>query len=419
MKIIVYAVFLVFVAVSQSFAGGLEVYVSFAKKNSPGLMAAESATKSVKVQAHSVGYLPDPVVSFAAANYPLNTFEMGDSPMTSNVFGVSQKILYPGKLSAARKTADLAGEAAEKSAQEYVLSLRRVVSDQFFHVAQKYESIEYVKAKVAAADALVELAQGKYEASKVRQADVLLAETERSALSVEMSKLEHDAQEALVRLNSLCGIEKTTPFRGLQASRYLSPVLGSSDLFALAKDKRPELAAQRIRLEQSKSQALEAELSNKPDFTVSASYSQRSPAGSDPGTDFVGLGFSMNLPVWEDRNAAKVASASAKVSQKRYELMEFERGLEEEIDAILVRLQSRRHSYELYLESLIPQAEKTYALFLAGYLSGTYRIEDVISSLKKVYQFQLQALAERDGYFKEYVALERLVGASVKDSNNG
>ena len=96
----------------------LQDLVAAALRDNPELQAAEARWQMYRHKVVSAGSLDDPQLSFALANYPVDSFRADQTPMTGKVFKLSQKFPFPGKLRAKseeleRRAADLARSNAD------------------------------------------------------------------------------------------------------------------------------------------------------------------------------------------------------------------------------------------------------------------------------------------------------------------
>jgi hypothetical protein len=71
---------------------------TIAVRDNPGLAQMQSRYAALSQMPSQMGALPDPVISFNAMNFPTDTFDRDQEPMTQLQIGISQDFPFPGKL---------------------------------------------------------------------------------------------------------------------------------------------------------------------------------------------------------------------------------------------------------------------------------------------------------------------------------
>lgn len=94
-----------------------------ALSSNPGLAEMQERYEALTHIAPQVASLPDPVVSLNAMNFPIDSFDVNQEPMTQVQLGVSQMFPFPGKLGLREDIALFEAEAALNSVDEMRLNL--------------------------------------------------------------------------------------------------------------------------------------------------------------------------------------------------------------------------------------------------------------------------------------------------------
>ncbi|PTN06362.1 TolC family protein, partial [Nitrosomonas aestuarii] len=129
--------------VNNAFAGvdhnylTLKAATEIATQHNPGLAQMRARAEAMAAIPSQVGALPDPEISFSAANLPVNTFNTAQVDMTQIGPGISQAIPFPGKLALRSSAATFEAKAALENVTEarwWLLSNVKQVWWQIFYL---------------------------------------------------------------------------------------------------------------------------------------------------------------------------------------------------------------------------------------------------------------------------------------------
>jgi hypothetical protein len=115
-----------------------------ALSSNPGLAEMQERYEALTHIAPQVSTLPDPVVSLNAMNFPWNSFDVNQEPMTQVQLGVSQMLPFPGKLGLREDIALFEAEGALNSVDELRLNLDMNVTVTWWEIYFLDRSIETV-----------------------------------------------------------------------------------------------------------------------------------------------------------------------------------------------------------------------------------------------------------------------------------
>jgi cobalt-zinc-cadmium efflux system outer membrane protein len=97
--------------------------VKTAVSENPGLAEMQARFRAMSEIPSQMGTLPDPVLSFGAMNFPTDSFDRDQEPMTQLQVGISQAFPFPGKLNLREEAAEFDAQAAFYTADEMRLML--------------------------------------------------------------------------------------------------------------------------------------------------------------------------------------------------------------------------------------------------------------------------------------------------------
>ena len=332
---------------------------------------------------------------------------------------VSQRIPFPARLQAAGL---MASEEARVRELDYHIALRDTVADakvSYVELAYLHRALAIVRQNQILATQLAEqsaaaytkdgkgalglfdtikaqqqLAQLEYDALTMRE----LLRTEEAKLNVLMSR---PAERPL-------GVPARLAFRPLDATR--------EQLFQLAASRRQEIQAAIHRVRAADQGRRLAQLSVVPDFTIGVQYSvvgEALTAVPGSGDDAVGLRFGFNLPIWGQKNRARMAEALHKRQAARLAQQAETESVTARISKVYFRLVNAERLVRLYRESLIPQANDAMRIAQQWQQTGRDTFGRVLEARTTWLSFQLAAERAGADYEQMVARLEQLVGVSL------
>ncbi len=374
----------------------------------PELVAArkqwEAATNRI-AQARS---LDDPILSVQLWNIP-QPFKATQADNT--IFGLSQNLPFPGKLSlkadVASRLADMTEQSVRAKERELVARLKQTYYDLF--LAQKavqihHEQVELLRQFVAIANA-------KFRAGMGSQADVLKAQVELSLLSQHLPVLGQRRKTAEAMLNTLLDRDPALSLGLAQEPAQLPLEESVDNLHRLALNDRPELKAAELDVQRSEQSRALAQRQYYPDFNVAFQRFQNFQAN-----DGFGAYVAMSIPFafWtKPKYDAGVQEAEAAVAVAQAQQHTLENMTRFQINDLLAKLRATDQVATLYRTTILPQAEQSLESARVGYRAGKGGFLDLIDTQRAWRGFQLEyfkALVDRQHRLAE---LEQVVGVTL------
>ena len=394
----------------------VDMAVAKAVRDNPSLAQMQSRYEALAEVPSQVGTRPDPMISLAAMNFPVDTFDRAQEPMTQLQVGFSQAFPFPGKLALKQDAAEHDARAAAHSVDEARLQLVRKVKTRWWQLYYIDRALETVDQNQDLLGQFIKVAKTKYETGKGLQQDVLLAQLELSKLIDQRIQLEAIRRQQAIQLNILMD---RTPELGIalpeEVVRNLPDLAGETVLYQKAETSRPLLRQLETKVDAARSRLDLAKRDYYPDFTVGLSYGDRT--GTNPGpmggvrSDFLSVMLGVKVPIYAGRKQSKaVAQRGLEVQTSRYALLD-ERGLVRGAIATGVTdFRRAKQQLSLFETGIVPQAEQTVKSMLAGYQVSEVDFLNLVRSQMTLFNYELQywkALSEA----KQAIAqLEAAVG---------
>ncbi len=384
----------------------LEAVLSYARAHSPTIQAARSRTAAAQTMPAQAAAYEDPVATWDNWNAPEN---LHLNEADNNIFRLSQKIPFPGKLR-------LKGEIAAKEAALLEAELQAAEIDTVTQVKKAYYDLWLVSRNLQVYSHDKELvaqfahiAEQKYAVGQVSQSDVLRAQVELTRLINRVTTETLRLGKAQAQLNTLLSRPPEAPLGAPQDPPPPVITYSMADLENLTLKYRPELTAQATAVERANLALALARTAYYPDFEVSVSrfvnFRRR---------DGFGLAISATIPLsFKYKYDAGVEEAIANQQTAQHELRRLQDLALFAAKQAMVEAQTALEQLNLFLHTHIPLAEQTLAASQIGYQTGIIDFLSLIDSVRAVEQVHLEHLMAAANFEQAWAELERVVGKEL------
>lgn len=391
--------------------------VEEALADNPDLQAAEARWQMFERKVTPARSLDDPRLGFAFSNYPIDSLEADETPMTGKEIQLSQMFPFPGKLGAK-------GEMAEQQALWYKgvwedgrLQLTQKVKDAWYRLYYQDKAIAITQKNIGILADFIRLTETKYEVGAGLQQDVLKAQVERSKLLDRLFTLRQQHTTVLADLNTLLSRPSTSPLNPAEELE-MTPVEPSLEaLQELSRERRPLYGSYQSLIDRFESQRRLARLDYYPDFNVWAGYRIREEVMGDPvpGTDFVSAGIGINLPIWREKRSETVAEAETGIRMARQQYDDFRNRVHFTINDAYAQMEKNRDLVALFKTGIIPQAQQTFEASLAAYQVGDVDFLNLLDSLLTLYRYEIDYHRVLADYQRNVAQLEAAAGVAFEN----
>jgi outer membrane protein TolC len=390
---------------TQDVAGRLtlDAAIKLAIASDPWLARSHYRQNALSDEAIAAATLPDPKVSLTAGNFPVDSFDISQEPMTQLSLGISQVFPRGDSLALAKQ------QKEQLSVQEPLLRLDRkakvaaTVARLWLDAYEAQESIRLIENDRALFEQLVDAARASYSAAlgRARQQDLIRAQLELTRLDDRLTRL-RQKQESTQR--------NLSEWIGAQASMPLDPVLPnhstSIPMAALTKTadeqaryewirRHPALQASDQRINAMTTGVELAHQKYKPEWGISAQYGYRAddPTGRDRA-DFFSMGVSFDLPIFTgNRQDKEVSAAVARAEATKSDKQLLARRLMAELEAAIVQLQRLDERNALFTQQLLPQMAEQAEASLTAYNNDEGDFAEAVRARIAELNAKIQALS--------------------------
>jgi outer membrane protein TolC len=384
----------------------LGAVLTYAEAHNPAIKAARGRLLAARQVPAQVSAYDDPLVMWDNWNAPesLRIDQAGN-----NIFRLSQKIPFPGKL---RLKGEMATKEAEQRAEELratQIDITARVKKAYYDLWLIYQNLQVYSRDKELVAQFARIAEQKYAVGQVSQPDVLRAQVELTRLINRVTTETLALQKARAQLNAWLSRSPEAPLGIPQDPPPPVVTYSMADLETRTLKNRPELIAQAKTIEKEHLALALARKAYYPDFEVSVSRFVN--FGQQDGFGFV---LSATVPLaFQYKYDAGVEEAVANQQTAQSELRRVQDLALFEVKQALLEAQTALEQLNLFLYTHIPQAEQTLAASRIGYQTGVIDFLSLIDSVRAVEQVHLEHLMAAANFEKAWAELERAVGQAL------
>ena len=390
----------------------LHKLIEEALDKNPEIKSAERRWLASEQKPTQVSTLPDPAFSYTFFGKNVET-RVGPQ---ENIFTLSQKIPFPGKLGLKGKMATQDAVAAK---QQFDATERDVL----FKVKKAYYDLYWIDQSIAILNRYLSLLQNfntvaeqQYATGKGIQANVLKSQVEISSTMERKLSFEKMREGVVARINALLDRPQGRKL-GIAAAIDTNRVhLKKENLINFAMSQREELQAVQAMVQKSEFMKRLARREFWPDFTVRANYIDVSKGVSvapDAGKNAWSVMAGINLPIWLGKRKAAVREAEETISSNKLTFDNVENQVKAEINDLYYQLDITGKTLDLYEQGLIAQAESSLESATSSYRTGKLDFLNLLDAERMLLNLNLGYRKEQANYQIELAGLERAVGGKL------
>ena len=339
-----------------------------ALENDPVLKVMSAQLDAFREQAVAEDTLPDPKLKLGLVNFPTDTYDRAQEPMTQILVGVTQVIPRGDTLSIKSKQALKSADAALAKKQNRERALKMEVRSVYLELLYWLQSEQIVNKSKNLFNNLVRITQSQYSSGLQRQQDVIRAELERDMLDDRLNEIQTRQLAMRAQLEKLLYLPGQEPVISTEMPQ-LTPVLLPNDNLELLKA-HPLIQQQDADVDNSQYAIEQARQEYKPDWMFEVNYGFRDGKNTN-GTDradFLSAMVSFDLPLFTgDRQDRKVA-ASRYRHQAALDAREDElRKLQSQYKETLVTWRNLKERLDRFRSSIVPQSQENAKASLYAY----------------------------------------------------
>ena len=420
----------------------LEALLARADSVNPSIQAARERVTAARARVGPAATWPDPMLMAGIQNLPLGKTSVGGhggatlpgDEMTMKIVGISQTILYPGRLSLRRQSAEYEAQALAAEFDAERLDVERSVRSQYFELFYLDKAIEIAERNRGVLADVIQVTEAHYAAGTGGQQDVLKARVDAARLGETASALLEQRRTVLAELNATLDRESSTavtnpaiPQRVANAAiesdvsqvRFSSQDLGArvagsplpplSEVQELAVKQSPLLRETDARLQAQAARVALARKESKPDLDLSLQYGQR-----NYRPDMISAVVSVPIPLHRgSRQGQEVLEARSELSAMEADKRAQVNAIRAQVAKLVSDLERERTELALYAKGILPQGSAAATASLASYQAGKTDLLSVLDNQNTLFTYQTAYYRALADFAKSLAELEQVVGGEV------
>jgi cobalt-zinc-cadmium efflux system outer membrane protein len=389
----------------------LDSLLAEAVQNNPEIKSLERHIEALEQRPSQARSLDDPLLKFAVANLPVDSFSFGQEAMTQKQIQVMQKFPFPGTL-------DLKGTIAEKDLSVAKAELDEKKNSVIRQVRVLYNTLLFLDRTLMitkdSRDLLSEVittAETRYAAGKGGQREIVKARMELSGLIQKILLLTQQREAAAARFNTLLNRPVGNE---LTVTGEIEPELitySLDELISIAEETRPALKGMKEKVEQSRLAIDLAEREYYPGMDIGISYGQRDDSDLTERPDFISASVTFNIPLWyKTKERRKVSEKKADHGKTEEQLVSLRNGIHSRIRELTSQIEMKEQEIELFKTGFIPQSTVSFESTMSGYRVNSVDFLTLINNLITLYNYKIQYYRTLTDYQNSLAELEEVIG---------
>jgi outer membrane protein TolC len=327
-----------------------------------------------------------------------------------------------GKLPLRERRAALEAEALSAQADAVVLEKVTEARKLLLRIAFIDESLRIVEEDRETLVEFERLSRTRYAAGRATTQAVVKLQAEITRDDARLLALKADRAGLVAELNGLRDRTGWGDVPAMVLADAPSAPLDRERLSAIARERRPEMVAAGARVQAAEVEVQLARKETRPDVTVGLTYSivenrQDLPAGEplppDSGDDILGVGASLNLPIYKRRLDAAVQEAVDRREAAELSRRAVASEIESEIEELLQRIPLIRDQWSLFETVLLPQSEESLHSLTYAYETGRSEVLDLLDAERVLLEVRLGSARALTDLHLAMLDLERTVGGEL------
>jgi len=398
-------------AMAQPPGATVDSLLTYARQSNPEFAFMQREAEAAAARVAPAGNLPDPSFSMELRDITRDgtiSPTLSPSNVGSTKYTVRQMFPWPGKRDLARAAAEASAEQSTQAARatwnELAMRLK-VAHARRYELARRREIVGEIDALMANLESVT---RSRYAGGLASQADAVRALSERTMLRGDLISLAAQARTVDAQLNALLARPPDAPLAAPTSLRVPAEELPFAPLADRLRDRNPELAAERARVDSAERSRELAYRNRYPDFALAVSPIQRDNRLAD--WDVM---FEVTIPLQQGTRRAQEREAeatAAAASARREATLQRATG---ELGTALAQLAGAREMARLTEASLLPQARVNLQAALTAYEAGRVEFMALLDAERQVRQARLSLIAAEVEAQMRLAEIERLIGEDL------
>ncbi|MFT4919252.1 MAG: outer membrane protein TolC [Zhongshania aliphaticivorans] len=373
----------------------LDRAINLAQANDPWLHGSQLRESALAAEAISASTLPDPILSFGAANLPTDSFDFRQEGMTQASIGITQRLPRGNSRELMGKQKRQLGQQQAMLRADRQAKVAATVSQLWLEGYRAEQSMALIERTRPLFEQLLTLSRSNYGAGLARagQQDIISAELALSRLDDRLLMLQQQRDTARDQLSEWLGTEAITAF-STDTFRDIRIRDIKDRRLASALQAHPAIRAIEQTIAVAQSDVALRQEQYKAEWAVNAKYAHRAddPLGNDRA-DLFSIGVSVDLPLFTaKRQDQNLSAAQARAEANRTDKALLLRKMMANLKTQFNRLQGIDERLTLYNSRLLREARKQVSVNLNAYQNDKGDFREVIQAQIDALNVDIDAL---------------------------
>ncbi len=386
----------------------LEQSVQLALENDPSFRVYQARSEALQEQAVADNALPDPRLKLGLMNFPTDTFERDQEPMTQIQIGIQQ--MFPGgdslkyKSQHTRSLSRVQSHLSENQRRRLIRDVRQTWLEWYYwhHAESVVQQNHDLYRK------LVRITGSQYVSGRQKQQDVIRAELELGLLDDRLVNIRNRIEVARAELARYLGKQQLDAVPADSFPRLPKPPRPDFN-------NHPMIQAARANVSAGENSVALARQSYKPSWMLDITYGDRDGLNMDGSqrADFVSAMVVMDIPLFTaDYQDRKVAASKHQLQSALHSLDDQERELNQQWQIGYAKWLSLGDRLVRYQRELLPMARENAKSALYSYQSRGTEFNTLMRARIMQLETELKALRLRTEHAQMQAQLLYLAGVS-------
>lgn len=392
---------------------GLGGYVAWALAHSPAVRAAHARWEAQVLRISRAHRLPEPVVGFGVF---VRAVETRVGPQRAKL-GVQQAIPWLGKLSAASDAAAAQARASQAVLDARMLEVGAQVQQGYWKLWELRHTRAIHREHLEVIRGLSETVRARIATGAASLADQQQVDLTAARLQDGIDSMDEAERAAAARLRAVIGLPSGQALPTPAAPPALA--MPRAELAALEAllGAHPSLGAleHAARAHDARARAEGAE--GLPDFTVGADWILTGevavPGAPERGKDAVMASVGVRVPLWQGSYDDAAAAARADALALRAQRQAAVDQATAELHSAHAAARDTARRAQLYAETLLPQADSSYASVLGAYTTGRGTVAQTLLAQRDLLELRVELARARAAHANAWARLQHVVGRAL------
>lgn len=350
---------------------------------------------------------PNPTLDLSSQSYPVFEDHPGsffnDQELT---FLAGQTIETAGKRGKRTLVANKELLTTESTFEDVVRLLKLELKTRYFAVGLAQAQSQLAQELVSQYDEVLRLNEARYKQGEISGLEFARLQTERFRFANDLAAAELQLKNARAALLELLGIDDlAAEFTIAEPLQAAPPTSALEEWQRAAEDTRPDLRAQRQRVERELANMQLQKANAIPDVTPSAGYKR------DFGQNTLAVGVNVPLPLF-NRNRGGIARSESENRRQNFELSRVRLQVRREVQQAYNAVQTQSQLVQALQSNYVPSAKKVRDIAQQSFRAGAVDLIGFLDA-ERIYRETLRTYNQ--ALYDQRIAIAGLQAATGKE----